>query len=537
MQCKERKLSLDPRWVKLVGIVLVGVVAVSLTTDIEAQPRDGVTIYAGGDFTGASETFYGDVPDMSRTRIGNDHASSVRVAPGCTVILYAGGNYQGRSTSLNRDLRSLKGSEVGNDALSSLRLRCGRSPGVNPGYGDRRGVTLYRDTAFTGRKEIFYEDDSDLRNNRVGSAASSVRVAPGCSATLYSEPGYRGQSVEIGSDVGNLRRTRLGNYSAASIRVRCSGDPWRDRRDDRWDGPGGSGSGGGWNPWGNDRRDRRPRGAATLYAGGNFSGRSETFYGDVERLAETSVGNDTVSSVQVERGCRLELFEHPGYGGNSAVLTGDVPDMRRTILGNDRASSMRLDCDRGGYGGGYGDYGRGGVTLYAGGDYSGRSETFYGDVDRLAETSVGNDTVSSVRISPGCEVELFEHPGYGGHATVLSDDVPDMRRTSLGNDRASSLRLYCRRSGRFDDRGVTVYRGGDFTGGSETFYHDVSNLGRTAVGNDEASSVRVPPGCRAILYRHSDFRGESTVLTRDAPNLRLTEVGNDALSSIEVDCR
>ena len=540
MQCEQRKTFLGLRWAKFVGIALAAVAAAALATGVEAQPRGGVTIFAGGDFTGASETFYGDVPDMSRTRIGNDHASSVRVAPGCTVRLYAGGNYEGRSMSLDRDLRSLKGTEVGNDALSSLRLRCGRSHGDEPGWGERRGVTLYRDAAFTGRREIFYEDDSDLRNNRVGSAASSVRVASGCHATLYSEPGYRGHSVEIGSDVGNLRRTRLGNRAAASIRVRCggSGGPWGDRRDDRWDAPGDSGSGGGWNPWGNDRRnDRRSRGGATLYAGGNFSGRSETFYGDVDRLAETSVGNDTVSSVQVEPGCRLELFEHPNYGGNSAVLTGDVPDMRRTLLGNDRASSMRLDCDRGGWGGGYGDYGRGGVTLYAGGDYSGRSETFYGDVDRLAETSVGNDTVSSVRVSPGCEVELFEHPGYGGHATVLSDDVPDMRRTSLGNDRASSLRLYCRRSGRYDDRGVTVYRGGNFTGGSETFYHDVRDLSRTAVGNDEASSVRVPPGCRAILYRHSDFRGESTVLTRDVENLRLTEVGNDALSSIEVDCR
>ncbi len=522
-------------------LILVTVAAVCLTAGADAQPRRAVTLYAGGDFSGASETFYGDVPDMTRTRVGNDHASSVRVAPGCVATLYAGGNYQGRSMALDRDIRSLAGTEVGNDTVSSLRLRCDGSPAGGPGGNARDGVALYRGAGFNGTREVFYEDDPDLRNNRIGGTASSVRVGPGCRATLYSEPGYRGRSEEIGSDVHDLGRTRLGNGGAASLRVRCDGqsDPWNDRRDDRrGNRRDDRGSGGGWNPWGDDRPGRG-RDGATLYAGGNYSGRSEAFYGDVDRLHQTKVGNDTVSSVQVAPGCQLELFEHPSYQGNSVVLTDDEPDMRHTLLGNDRASSLRLTCGRGGYG----DYpgNRGGVTLFAGGGYSGRSETFYGDVDRLSETTVGNDTVSSLQVAPGCRLELFEHPDYGGHSNVLTGDVPDMRRTSLGNDRASSLRLDCGRRGGGrhggNDRGVTVYRGGNFTGGSETFFRDVRDLSRTAVGNDEASSVRVSPGCRAVLYRHGDFRGESVVLTRDAENLSFTAVGNDALSSIEVDCR
>ena len=518
-------------------LIAAAVLAACLTIPTEAQPRGSVTVYAAGDFRGASETFYGDVPNMKHTRVGNDHASSVRVAPGCTVILYAGGDYQGRSMSLDRDLRSLSGTAVGNDAVSSLQLRCGGRPGG--GRGDLSGgVALYRDGGFSGRREVFYQDDSDLRNNRIGCTASSVRVARGCRATLYSEPGYRGRSIEVGSDIRNLGGTRLGNDVAASIRVSCRGgsDPF----DDPW-GHGDSGSGG-WNPWGTGTGGAGG-GGATLYAGGDYSGRSETFYGDVGRLAGSAVGNDTVSSVRVAPGCRLELFEHPDYRGESSVLTGDVPDMRRTLLGNDRASSLRLDCRRGG---GYGGPGAGsGVTLYAGGDYSGRSETFYGDVYRLSETAVGNDTVSSVRVASGCRLELFEHPDFQGHVSVLTGDVPDMRRTSLGNDRASSLRLDCRgggygRPGGGYGRpggGVTLYRDVNFRGRGETFSRDVRNLTRTPVGNDAARSVRVSPGCRVVLYRHSDFRGESTVLTRDAENLRYTAVGNDAVSSIEVDCR
>ncbi len=516
-------------------IALAGMLAACLTLDTQAQPRSGVTVYAGGDYSGASETFYDDVPNMTRTRVGNDHASSVRVAPGCTVTLYAGGDYQGRSMSLDRDVRSLSGTAVGNDTVSSLRVRCGRNRGGAQGLSG--GVALYQGGAFKGRREVFYQDDSDLRNNRIGNdLASSVQVAAGCRATLYSDPGYRGRSAEIGSDVRDLRATRLGNDAASSIRVRCGG-----RSDDRHDDPRGDrrdGSGG-WNPWGGGSGGSGGSGrggGATLYAGGDYSGRSKTFYDDVDRLSGTEVGNDTVSSVRVDPGCRLELFEHPDYRGSSNVLTGDVPDMRRTLLGNDRASSLRLDCGRGGSG-----YDRGGATLYAGGDYSGRSETFYGDVGRLSETEVGNDTVSSVRVDPGCRLVLFEHPDYRGGSNVLTGDVPDMRRTSLGNDRASSLRLECDRGGggygRPGGGGVTLYREVDFRGSSETFSRDVRNLTNTSVGNDAARSVRVPSGCRVVLYRHSDFRGESTVLTRDAETLRFTSVGNDAVSSIEVDCR
>ncbi len=428
--------------------LILALAAVWLPLDAAAEHRGGVTVYAAGDFRGASETFYDDVPNMKRTRVGNDHASSVRVAPGCSVILYAGGDYRGRSMLLERDLRSLSGTEVGNDAVSSLRVRCDRSP-----VGDEdsiRGVALYRDGGFSGRREIFYQDDSDLRNNRIGCTASSVAVASGCRATLYSEPGYRGRSVELGNDVRNLGETRLGNDVAASIRVRCDGrrddrrdDRWDDHSDDRHDDRRDSGGGGGWNPWGG-RSDRNDRGGGgvTLYAGGDFSGRSETFYGDVDRLHGTEVGNDTVSSVRIDPGCRLELFEHPDYQGNSNVLTGDVPDMRRTSLGNDRASSLRLDCGRGG---GYRDDRGGGVTLYQGGDFGGCSATFFRDVRNLSETPVGNDHASSVRVSRGCRVVLYRHSDFRGESVVLTRDAENLTYTAVGNDEVSSIEVDCGR--------------------------------------------------------------------------------------------
>ncbi len=524
---------------------LLTAAAASWTLGLEAQPQKAVTLYVDAGFRGVSETFHGDVPNMKRTRLGNDRASSVRVAPGCTVVLYAGGDFQGRSTSLTQDLSSLQGTEVGNDTVSSLRLRCGSSAGGDADWSGRRGVALYRDAGFAGRREVFYGDDSDLRNNRIGAgAASSARVAPGCRATLYSETGYRGRSAEIDYDVRDLGATRLGNDAAWSLQVRCGDrrdDPWSDRRDDRRD----RDPDDGWNPWGTGSRDRPGAGAgATLYAGGDYSGRSQTFTSDARHLAETQVGNDTVSSVRVAPGCRLTLFEHPDFRGQSTVLTGDEPDMRRSPLGNDSASSLRLDCSRSGHGSDPWDTGDGGgATLYAGGDYSGRSQTFTRDARHLAETQVGNDTVSSVRVSPGCRLTLFEHPDFQGQSTVLTGDEPDMRRTSLGNDRASSLRLDCDRSGHGSDPwdagaggGATLYAGGDYSGRSQTFTRDARHLAETEVGNDTVSSVRVDPGCRLMLFEHPRYQGRTSELTGDEPDMRRTSLGNDRASSLRLDC-
>ncbi len=87
----------------ILPVLAAAATSLTLAAGADAQ-RAAVTLYAAGDFRGVSETFYDDVPNMKRSRVGNDQASSVRVAPGCTVILYAGGDFQGRSTSLNRAL-------------------------------------------------------------------------------------------------------------------------------------------------------------------------------------------------------------------------------------------------------------------------------------------------------------------------------------------------------------------------------------------------------------------------------------------------
>ena len=55
----------------------------------------GVTLHRGLNFTGVSEFFTSDVPDLRGSRIGDDLATSVSVSQGCRARFYQQPNYQG----------------------------------------------------------------------------------------------------------------------------------------------------------------------------------------------------------------------------------------------------------------------------------------------------------------------------------------------------------------------------------------------------------------------------------------------------------
>ncbi len=319
------------------------------------------------------------------------------------------------------------------------------------------------------------------------------------------------------------------------------------------------------------------RKGVTLYEDKYYAGRSEKFLEDTRNLANHYLHQDMATSVRVDPGCRVILFEHPDYQGRSQVLTESVNNLAGSQVANDAVSSLRVDCsdrwrqesrryddrrrdnrqdrryddrqDRG--------YpGREGVTLFEHPDYGGRSETFYGDDPQLSDNRIRQDTVSSVRVDPGCQAVLYEHPNYDGRASVLTEDLAYLSNTRVGNDRASSIEVRCdssrsddrrgyrtsrddrhrRDDRRRSDRGVTLYQHEDFRGRAETFFGDDDRLNDNEIRQDEASSIQVDPGCEAVLYEHPDFQGRATVVNDDIRNLQETRVGNDTVSSIEVIC-
>ncbi len=304
-----------------------------------------VTLYADAGFRGVSQDFDRDVSDLRSSAFGNDRASSLVVSPGCQVEIFSDANFRGRSARLEGSVPRLDRTPLGNDAASSLRISCGGGHGGGYGGGhgapaQRSGVTLYAGPNFSGPNETFFQDDSRLNNNSLGdNRVRSVSVAPGCRATLYDLYDYGGRSLVVDRDLGDLTGTNLGNNAASSLRVQCTAT-----------GPGYGNQGGNQgygNPgYGNPGHGQQDRRGVTFYADDRFRGASETFYGDNADLRRSSFGNDRVSSVRIDPGCRATLYTDANFRGRVTVVEYDLGSLQSTEVGNDSVSSLQVDCRR-----------------------------------------------------------------------------------------------------------------------------------------------------------------------------------------------
>lgn len=400
----------------LFQLFLAASAAFLLALPAAADREDGfVTIYNAERFGGYGESFEGDVANLSRTRLGNDNARSVRVAPGCRVTLYEHYDFKGRAFTLDADAASLARSPLGLDEVSSIRVECGRlnkpawtdprgrnqgwgNPDWNAGYGgDYDNNYGYEDDY----EDIHYHDDGSVCEHDAG----------------YRHDSSRGQGA------------------------------WDNSHHDGWG------------------YDQLRRGEGVLiFSEDGFRGRATLFDQDDRDIHGTRVGNDAASSILVARGCKAILYEHKNFSGRAVEITRDLADLGRTPLGDDRLTSLRVDCrggwesewghgDHGGQGhdGGWdndrpgqsGPPGRGALELFEHQNYRGRSFVVTGDIIDLNRVSM-NDLVSSIRLSRGCEVVLYEHQNFRGKAYRVTGDMTDLRRVYM-NDIVSSLQVVCKR--------------------------------------------------------------------------------------------
>ena len=341
----------------------------AFVTSLFAQPpgRGGygasaaVTLYEHENFGGRSQSFNSDVPNLKYTPFGNDRATSIVVAPGCRVELYRDKNFRGGSAVIEGNVPDLGRTPVGNDALTSLRVVCGYGGGgYDGGYGgggygsdygnappgQKSGVTLYEGYNFSGRSETFHQDDPRLNNNIIGdNRVRSVSVAPGCTATLFDLYDYGGSSIYVDRDFNDLASARRGNLGVSSLRVQCTASGHGYGYGNPGQGNPGYGNPGYGNPgYGNPGYGNSGRRGVTVYKDEGFRGRSETFYGDVANFRRTRVGNDEVTAIRVDRGCRAILYSDSEFRGRVTVLEYDLGNLDGTEVGNDRLSSMQVDC-------------------------------------------------------------------------------------------------------------------------------------------------------------------------------------------------
>jgi len=188
----------------------------------------------------------------------------------------------------------------------------------------------------------------------------------------------------------------------------------------------------------------------TLYQHVHFNGNTLAIgEGEVtiQDLRE-SVGNDTISSIEIAPGYTVIACQHSGFKGRCEVFNTSASDLRMVRF-NDTISSLRIKKAS-----------LQPVTVYKHINYSGAALTVgEGDVTiQDLRNSVGNDTISSIEIAPGYTVTACQHSGFRGRCTVFKSAVSDLRRIRF-NDVISSLRVR-----KIPVPAVTVYQHVNFRG-------------------------------------------------------------------------
>lgn len=242
--------------------------------------------------------------------VGNDSASSLKVAKGFMVTLFEHANYSGRFRSFTSDCSNLN--DVFNDSTSSVIVQLLDSRiTISP-------VVLFADQNYEGASSRLEEGRYDLEQlGLANDSVTSVRVAPGYKVTLYSNRGFAGTSKTIITDTSFVADFNDATSSVVVEKV-CVGNP----------------------PMASFGTPPSPA-PVVLYRNENFGGSEQWFKeGSFDQNQLSWVGNNTVSSLRVHPGYSVTLYKDSGFRGESITFTGDASFVGSGF--NDTTSSLRV---------------------------------------------------------------------------------------------------------------------------------------------------------------------------------------------------
>ena len=174
----------------------------------------------------------------------------------------------------------------------------------------------------------------------------------------------------------------------------------------------------------------RSSNCATLFQHWKYQGSSKNIKA-TEYFRLSGIWNDYVSSLTVNQGCRLTVYEHTLGGGESKTFTED--DDWVGGQWNDKMSSLSCDC---------GPSQPICATMFQHWKYEGSSINLTSVPSKTRNIpSDWNDQVSGMKIGKGCSLTVHEHSNGRGPSKTFSSDIPWIG--SEWNDKISSYRCSC----------------------------------------------------------------------------------------------
>lgn len=251
-----------------------------------------------------------------------------------------------------------------------------------------------------------------------------------------------------------------------------------------------------------------PNSAVTICSDRNFLGTKVVLLPGRYNWNQLGIGNDALSSISVPAGylgLQVTVYADGNFTGKSTSYIRDTPQ----VADNDTASSIVVEGRRG----------------LVDASLAGSCIAYVTDAQPAARDGL---TLASA--------PLVIPPRVAGLGSALT--LPDLPAVGTGG---YSVQMWvnldaalpsCSLLTLHGAGAVTVYQHENFGGASQALgvgKHDVSSL---TIGNDQVSSIKVPLGLRAELWQHGGFKGDSWKYVSDAPSVR---DANDQASSIIVE--
>jgi len=161
--------------------------------------------------------------------------------------------------------------------------------------------------------------------------------------------------------------------------------------------------------------------------GGSYWGLTVGSY-NTDALVARGILNNDITGFAIPAGYQVRLFKNDNYqgeswtvSGNSAWIGGAWNDSVSSLIVNYTAgASFFKDCNY-----------TGDVISLEAGDYT---------LTQLQARGVSNDAISSLKVSSGYQVILYEHDNFGGTTVTTSTDLNCLVNQNF-NDLTSSLRI------------------------------------------------------------------------------------------------
>merc|ERR550519_2319979 len=142
-----------------------------------------------------------------------------------------------------------------------------------------------------------------------------------------------------------------------------------------------------------------------------------------------------MTSLKVQPGCCVALYDGYNFGGTPIKACNDIEDIR-FMRWNNKASSLKIyaaETSSAGPSSGAGCT----VNLYQHQNYGGIRNSYTRD----APTLTRNNDMSSLKVQPGCCVALYDDYNFRGTPIKTCNDIEDIRFMRW-NNKASSLKIY-----------------------------------------------------------------------------------------------